>query len=161
MEARVQQGYLMLADISGFTSFMAAAELEHAHAIVGELLEAIVERFSPLLTLVEFEGDCVYARADGAMIPAGHGRALPGAGRGAAHPGDVGTRSCVHQGRDHRPPAIVWEWLNDPQKRMLWEGTTVKAEKHNGRRGLGARNHCLHGKQATTIQTMVEWNPIY
>jgi len=54
MEARAQQGYLILADISGFTSFMASAELEHAHAIVGELLEVIVERFSPLLTLVEF-----------------------------------------------------------------------------------------------------------
>jgi uncharacterized protein YndB with AHSA1/START domain len=57
------------------------------------------------------------------------------------------------------PPAIVWEWLNDPQKRALWEHTDIKAEKHNGRRGLGARNHCLHGKQATTIQTMVDWKP--
>jgi hypothetical protein len=55
MEARAQQGYLILADISGFTSFMASAELEHAHAIVGELLELIVKRFSPLLILVEFE----------------------------------------------------------------------------------------------------------
>jgi hypothetical protein len=56
MDAKVQAGYLALADISGFTSFMATSELEHAHAIVGELLEVMVERFSPLLALVEFEG---------------------------------------------------------------------------------------------------------
>jgi hypothetical protein len=57
------------------------------------------------------------------------------------------------------PSVIVWEWLNDPGKRALWEGTNIKAEKHNGRRGLGARNHCLHGKQAAVIQTMVDWKP--
>jgi hypothetical protein len=51
MEAHAQQGYLILADISGFTSFMAASELEHAHAIVGELLEVgqsrLIETTSP------------------------------------------------------------------------------------------------------------------
>jgi hypothetical protein len=54
MDAKIQAGYLALADISGFTSLMATSELEHANAMVGELLEVIVERFSPLLTLVEF-----------------------------------------------------------------------------------------------------------
>lgn len=281
MEAKIQAGYLTLADISGFTSFMAAAELEHAHAIIGELLEVIVERLAPLLTLVEFEGDCVYARADGAVIPRGEvllevfestymafrdrveavrrhttcscnacrliptldlkfithygeyilqsmggnekpmGSAVNLVHRLAKnhvteargwqayalftaeatarlgldtvdmfvqqesyeHLGQVMTYSLDMATRYRElaaarrilvtsedahaiikadiaaPSAIVWEWLNDPHKRALWEHTDVKAEKHNGRRGLGARNHCLHGKQAATIQTMVDWKP--
>ena len=281
MEAKLQAGYLALADISGFTSFMAAAELEHAHAIIGELLEVIVERLEPLLTLVEFEGDCVYARADGAALPRGevllevfestymafhdrveavrrHTTCLCNACRliptldlkfithygeyilqsmggnekpmGSAvnlvhrlaknhvteaqgwqayalftaeatarlgldtvdmfvqqesyeHLGQVMTYSLDMAARYRElaaarrilvtpedahaiikadiaaPNAIVWEWLNDPHKRALWEHTDIKAEKHNGRRGLGARNHCLHGKQAATIQTVVDWKP--
>jgi uncharacterized protein YndB with AHSA1/START domain len=281
MDAKVQAGYLALADISGFTSFMATSELEHANAIVGELLGVIVERFSPLLTLVEFEGDCVYARADAAVIPRGEilletlestymafrdrveavrrhttcecnaCRLIPTLDlKFITHYGEYMLQSMggnekpvgsavnlVHRlAKNHvtetqgwrayalftaeatarlgldtagmfpqeeayehlgrvmtynldmaaryrelaaarrllvtpedahaiikaeiaAPPAIVWEWLNNPQKRALWEGTNIKAEKLNGRRGLGARNHCLHGKQAATIQTMVDWKP--
>jgi hypothetical protein len=66
-----QRGYLILADISGFTSYLAGSELDHANDILGELLNLIAERFPPLLTVVEFEGDSVYARADAAVIPGG------------------------------------------------------------------------------------------
>jgi uncharacterized protein YndB with AHSA1/START domain len=281
MESSIRQGYLVLADISGFTSFLAASELDHANAIVGELLEVIVERLTPLLTLVEFEGDCVYARAEDPAIPAGevlleafestylafrdrveavrrhttcqcnacrliptldlkfithHGEymlqsiggtekpvgsavnlvhrlaknrvteaqgwrayalftaeaaarlgvdtgAMFGQPESYEHLGEVMTYSLDMAARYRElaaarrilvtpadahavikvdiaaSRAVVWEWLNDPQKRALWEGTNIKAEKHNGRRGLGARNHCLHGKQAATIQTMVDWKP--
>ena len=38
---------------------------------MGELMELIAGRFAPLLTVVEFEGDAVYARADAAAIPRG------------------------------------------------------------------------------------------
>src|SRR4051812_35563894 len=63
MTTRAQQGYLVLADISGYTSFMAATELDHAHEIMSELLEVIVKQFCPALTLSKLEGDAVFVYA--------------------------------------------------------------------------------------------------
>lgn len=61
MPTPTQHGYLVLADISGYTSYLAGVELEHAHDIVGELLEFIVAQLQPALTLAQIEGDAVLA----------------------------------------------------------------------------------------------------
>jgi len=61
MNNETQHGYLVLADISGYTSYLAGVELTHARDILAELLELIVERFKPLLTIVQLEGDAVFA----------------------------------------------------------------------------------------------------
>jgi hypothetical protein len=37
----VVEGYLLLADISGYTEFLTGTELEHSHAIVTELTRQI------------------------------------------------------------------------------------------------------------------------
>src|SRR3989304_6285278 len=66
---RPERGYLVLADISGFTAYLAGTELEHAHEIIRELLEFIVERLRPLLTLAQIEGDAVLAYAPEARVP--------------------------------------------------------------------------------------------
>ena len=63
MESKPQHGYLVLGDLSGFTAFMGGTELEHSHEIVGELLELLVERVSPLLTLASLDGGAVPAFA--------------------------------------------------------------------------------------------------
>jgi class 3 adenylate cyclase len=47
MSARPQVGTLVLADISGFTAFLARSELEHAHDILLELLQLVVARLQP------------------------------------------------------------------------------------------------------------------
>jgi class 3 adenylate cyclase len=276
-----QWGFLALADISGFTSYLAGSELDHANDILGELLGLIAERFAPLLKVVEFEGDAVYARADDSSILGGEAllelleatyaafrdrveairrhttcqcnacRLIPTLDLkfvvhfgeyvlqtmgGAEKPigSDVnlvhrlsknhvteltGWRAYVllteaaltrlglepstmqrlveryeHLGeivvysfdlaqryRDlvaarrvrvspdeahaaitldvPAPPPVLWEWLNDPQKRLRWEGTQIVPHKAAGRRGVGTSNHCLHGKQATTIQTILDWRP--
>ncbi len=39
MEKTTQYGYLVLADISGYTSYLAGVELDHAHEILTDLLE--------------------------------------------------------------------------------------------------------------------------
>ena len=57
MSSITQHGYLVLADISGYTSFVAGTELEHAQAILGELLESIITRFKARLTISKIEGD--------------------------------------------------------------------------------------------------------
>jgi len=61
MERKTQSGYLMLADISGYTSFVAQTEIEHADMALSFLLEIIVEKISDLLTICQLEGDAVFA----------------------------------------------------------------------------------------------------
>src|SRR5215210_4022208 len=61
MERRTQTGYLVLADISGYTSFVAQTEIEHADMALSLLLETIIEKLSSLLTISKLEGDAVFA----------------------------------------------------------------------------------------------------
>ena len=63
MPPKAQQGYLVLADISGFTSFLAQTELEHAHEILTDLMEIITKEFRSLLEVSKLEGDAVFAYA--------------------------------------------------------------------------------------------------
>jgi len=61
MERKTQTGYLVLADISGYTSFVAQTEIEHADIALSFLLETIVEKIGSLLTICQLEGDAVFA----------------------------------------------------------------------------------------------------
>ena len=70
MGMKPQDGTLVLADISGFTAFVTATEIEHAPQIIGTLLEAVIRRLSPPLEIQEVEGDAVFALGpDGALLP--------------------------------------------------------------------------------------------
>ena len=71
MERKTQSGYLMLADISGYTSFVAKTEIEHAHIALSILLEAIVEKLSACLTISKLEGDAVFCYCEANNIPEG------------------------------------------------------------------------------------------
>lgn len=54
----------------------------------------------------------------------------------------------------------VWEWLNDPQKRLLWEKLDIRPVlRPMGRISVGARSHCYHGKQQAMLETVVDWRP--
>lgn len=283
MDTKTQHGYLVLADISGYTAFIAGTELEHAHEIISDLLEVILSRFTPLLTLSKLEGDAVFCYAPESAVPRGetllelveatyvafrdrregvrrhttctcracqsipmldlkfmvhHGdfivqdiagiRELAGSDvnlvhrllknhvseatgwkayalfteTGLAHMGvrpnslveqpeayehlgEVKTFSCdLHvrysELKDARrevvtpqqafasvqkeisaSPQVLWDWLNDPAKIIKW---SPNRDMHpgirpNGRSGPGARNHCLHGKQQTMIETVLDWRP--
>lgn len=61
MERKTQTGYLVLADISGYTSYVAQTEIEHADMALSFLLETLVEQLSSLLTICQLEGDAVFA----------------------------------------------------------------------------------------------------
>jgi hypothetical protein len=61
MNQETQHGYLVLADISGYTSYLAGVELTHARDILTALLNLIVEHFKPFLAIVKLEGDAVFA----------------------------------------------------------------------------------------------------
>lgn len=281
-ESKTQHGYMLIADIAGYTSFVAETELEHAHEIITELLELLLKRFTPMLSLSKLEGDAVFVYAPQERMPRGetlleliesayvafrdkrdavnrrttcgcracrsipaldlkfiahHGdfivqrvsgihelvgsdvnlihrllknhvsevtgwRAyamftdavlnhigIPTAGMHAQaesyeHLGAVKTYSINMQARYRElvearrvfvkpeeadvtvsveinaPPAIVWEWVNDPRKRSVYmEGTRWSAESRpGGRTGVGAKNHCAHG-DGEYVESILDWRP--
>ncbi len=61
MSTTTQHGYLVIADISGYTSFVAGTELEHSQEILSDLLETICMKIESLLTIHKLEGDAVFA----------------------------------------------------------------------------------------------------
>jgi hypothetical protein len=283
MDTKTQHGYLILADISGYSSFVAKSELEHAHDILSELLELILKHITTIFTLSKLEGDAIFAHASEDKLKRGETlleliestyaafkdqqeairrrttcqcnacRNIPSLDlKFMAHHGDYifqsigGTREMVgtdvnlihrllknhvadvsgwrgyalftdqalsHVGlkpdglqamsetydigevkifvtnlkdryqtqRDLRrvivdrseadliyefdypaPPPIVWDWLNDPHKRLKWE----YADRHmfpiflpKGRTNVGAVNHCLHGSNVAMVETVLDWRP--
>lgn len=68
MVAITQHGYLAIGDITGYTSYVAKTELEHSHEILTELLELLVSRFQPTMTISKLEGDAVFAYAPKEMF---------------------------------------------------------------------------------------------
>lgn len=70
-DRRTRQGYLLLADISGYTAFLVGTELEHATAIVHELTTLIRERLAPPMRFVKLEGDAVFCHADASTFDDG------------------------------------------------------------------------------------------
>ena len=71
MERKTQTGYLVLADISGYTSYVAQTEIEHADMALSYLLETIVEKIGGLLTIGQLEGDAVFAYAEEGKLKEG------------------------------------------------------------------------------------------
>jgi class 3 adenylate cyclase len=61
MNNRTDRGYLILADVSGFTAFVTTTELEHGSEIIAALLDEVVGHLAPPLEIQEIEGDAVFA----------------------------------------------------------------------------------------------------
>jgi uncharacterized protein YndB with AHSA1/START domain len=73
MAATPKSGFLVLADLTGYTAYLSGSEIEHAPAIAGDLLETIVGRLDPPFRLAKFEGDAAFlyvedGRADGSLL---------------------------------------------------------------------------------------------
>ena len=56
-------GCLLLADISGYTGYLQATELEHAQDVLADLLETLVATLEPVFELSKLEGDAAFAYA--------------------------------------------------------------------------------------------------
>lgn len=52
---------MLIADISGYTRFLQASELEHARGILTDLLGVLVDRTRPPLVISRLEGDAVFS----------------------------------------------------------------------------------------------------
>jgi len=72
-DASASQGYLLLADISGYTGFLASVEQAHdvdfsrgipaGYAVLGVLLDSVVVGVEPEFAVAKLEGDAVFATA--------------------------------------------------------------------------------------------------
>ena len=71
MTSETEHGYLVLADISGYTSYFAQVELEHAQEFLTDLLATIVDQFKQALTISKLEGDAVFANLNESNLPNG------------------------------------------------------------------------------------------
>lgn len=80
VEQRAPSATLILADISGYTAFLAAVGMAHqdqmhkgetppAYPLMTTLLDAIVHSLAPPFTLAKLEGDAVFAYADDGDLP--------------------------------------------------------------------------------------------
>ncbi|CAB1064875.1 hypothetical protein D1BOALGB6SA_9672 [Olavius sp. associated proteobacterium Delta 1] len=280
MSQEVNQGYFLLADLSGFTAFLADSELDHAKGIIEQVLEAIVANLTPTMTLGEVEGDAVYVYGVESQLSRGEliaelveatyvafrdlqktmlrnatcpcracqsideldlkfvihfgefalrdvaGKRAPiGSSVNVAHrlvknhtPDATGWRAYVliseqalaqmglspeglhaseekyehlgnvrtfsndlHQFYDEvierrrvaltaeeahaeivhdfdMPPAIVWDWLNDPAKRTRWmqRSNWIPDVRIKGRTAPGAKNHCASFE---VIEQILDWRP--
>ena len=276
-------GYLVIGDITGFTSYFAQTELEHAQEVMAELLELMLDHFQPVLTLANLEGDAVFAHAPVERLTRGEilvdlleatyvafrdkvnhivhrttcecnaCRAIPmldlkfmvhygsyimqdimgsqelvgsdvnllhrltknhiveetgwkayilfseaalrqmeiepgemhGQVEEYEHLGEVQVyalnlreryKEITESRREFispeqadaqitfqfsQPPPIVWDWLTDPRKRNLYSPSVTwsAASRARGRTGKGARNHCAHGKDEISVETILDWRP--
>jgi hypothetical protein len=61
--ASIESGMLLIADISGYTKFLASSELEHAQDSLRSLLNLLIEHTRPPLVISRLEGDAVISYA--------------------------------------------------------------------------------------------------
>ena len=73
MLSRPEPACLLIADISGYTSYLAGTELDHAQDILADLMTTVVGALRPGFRLAKLEGDAAFAyllaeRLDGSQL---------------------------------------------------------------------------------------------
>ena len=78
MLPKPELAYFAIADISGYTSFLAGVELDHAQDIIADFMDTVVKGLRPPFRLATFEGDAAFVYAGGRegrwLAPTGHYR---------------------------------------------------------------------------------------
>jgi uncharacterized protein YndB with AHSA1/START domain len=73
MQNAPEPACLIIADISGYTSYLAGVELDHAQDILADLMDTVVTAFRPTFRLAKLEGDAAFVYA---IAPTVDGSAL-------------------------------------------------------------------------------------
>jgi hypothetical protein len=60
MLPKAEAAYFAIADISGYTNFLAAVELDHAQDIIADFMDTVVKALRPPFRLAKFEGDAAF-----------------------------------------------------------------------------------------------------
>ncbi|MDX1600530.1 MAG: DUF2652 domain-containing protein, partial [Anaerolineales bacterium] len=64
----VEDGYLVIADISGYSQYLRDSELDHARESLSDLLNVLIDNTRSPLRIVEVEGDAVFSYAPVAEV---------------------------------------------------------------------------------------------
>lgn len=64
----ISRGYLLLADLSGYTTYLAESDPEHGPLIAGDFIETVVGRLSGAFRLEKLEGDAALFWADAEKV---------------------------------------------------------------------------------------------
>ncbi len=70
MVTPAERVFLIIADISGYTDYLAGSEIEHAQDVLADLLETVVKAMGPVLRLAKLEGDAIFSYTPEAAIDA-------------------------------------------------------------------------------------------
>ena len=68
MVTKNESACFLIADISGYTSFLAGVELDHAYDIIADLMDTLVKCLRPPFRLAKFEGDAAFFYAVGDKV---------------------------------------------------------------------------------------------
>lgn len=165
-EAPAGERYLLLADISGYTAFMAGVELDHgvdfsagipaAYSVLGDLLGAVSAGVEPDFEVVKLEGDAVFAAAPAGRLD-GHGdRVL--ARLEATYEAFVDSRTRAIPARDHvcmACPAVAHLDL----KAVLHRGPAVRQAVGSGSDLLGPAVTVAHRLLKNTVRDRIGPRP--
>lgn len=165
-EAAAGERYLFLADISGYTRFMAGVEEEHgidfsggipaAYSILGDLLDAVVEGVKPDLALVKLEGDAVFAAAPAAGLD-GQGDRVLGTIHGT-YRAFIDARTRAIPSSDHvctACPVVA----NLDLKVVLHRGQAVRQSVGSGSDLLGPAVTVAHRLLKNTVRDRIGARP--
>ena len=158
--------YLLLADISGYTSFMAGVEQEHgvdfsggipaAYSIVGALLDSIIAGVEPEFAVVKLEGDAVFAAAPAASLDGQGDRVLEKLG--TMYRAFIDSRTRAIPSSDHvctACPVVAYLDL----KAVLHRGPAVRQTVGSGSDLLGPAVTVAHRLLKNTVRELVGFRP--
>lgn len=69
--SELDQGFLVLADVTGYTGFLAGIELEHANGILTDLIQEMLDGLTPPFELAGLEGDAVFVHGPTDVVTRG------------------------------------------------------------------------------------------
>jgi len=158
--------YLLLADISGYSGFMAGVEQEHgadfsagipaAYGVLGALLNSVVEGVGPDFAVVKLEGDAVFADAPAARLD-GRGERVLGT-IGTTYGAFIDSRTRAIPSSDHVCIACP-NVANLDLKWILHRGPVVRQSVGTGSDLLGPAVTIAHRLLKNTVRDRIGYRP--
>jgi class 3 adenylate cyclase len=160
------QRYLLLADISGYTAFIASVEQAHGvdfsggipagYAVLGELLDSVVEGLQPDFGVAKLEGDAVFAVAPADTLDGRGGSVL--SRLQAVYQTFRGRREQARQARDHVCTACPVVASLD-LKMVLHRGQVVRQIVGSQSELLGPAVNVAHRLLKNSVQSRIGYRP--
>ena len=165
-DAPAGERYLLLADISGYTGFMAGVEQVHgvdfsggipaAYSMLGDLLDTIIAGVEPEFAVVKLEGDAVFAAASAASLDGQGDRVLEKLG--TMYRAFIDARTRAIPSSDHvctACPAVAYLDL----KAVLHRGPAVRQAVGSGSDLLGPAVTVAHRLLKNTVRELIGFRP--